>query len=155
MLLLTNHLHDAFENSSLIGTQNDFVPSWRPASIALLSWSSYTSEFTCKLDCTPYLSRSCRRDFFETSFQRKWGPQNRRNPISMLTKTKRNEKCTNQRNKNNIWKKVLVVSSLKLLLVLVLGYLGTTLQALLIILRDDNEEGNARGGRGGVLPYMG
>ena len=69
----------------------------------------------------------------------------------MLTKTKRNEKCTNQRNKNNIWKKVLVVSSLKLLLVLVLGYLGTTLQGLLIIPRDDNEEGNARGGGGTAI----
>ena len=51
-------------------------------------------------------------------------------------------------------KKVLVVSSLKLLLVLVLGYLGTTLQALLIILRDYNEEGNARGrGGGGTVIY--
>ena len=45
----------------------------------------------------------------------------------------------------------MVVSSLKLLLVLVLGYLGTTLQALLIILRDDNEEGNARGGGGTAI----
>ena len=45
----------------------------------------------------------------------------------------------------------MVVSSLKLLLVLVLGYLGTTLQALLIILRDDNEEGNARGGGGTTI----
>lgn len=32
----------------------------RPASIMLLSWSSYTEEFTCKLDCSLYLSGSCR-----------------------------------------------------------------------------------------------
>ena len=35
------------------------VPNRRPASIMLLSWSSYTEEFTCKLDCSLYLSGSC------------------------------------------------------------------------------------------------
>ena len=33
-----------------------FVPQRRPAPITLLSRSSYTKEFTCKLDCSPYLS---------------------------------------------------------------------------------------------------
>lgn len=37
-----------------------FLPNQRPASIMLLSWSSYTEEFTCKLDCSLYLSGSCR-----------------------------------------------------------------------------------------------
>ena len=89
----------------------------------------YEGLITCKLYCTPYLSGWCRRAFFKKSFERNWGPQNRRNPISMLAKQnkkKRNEKYTNQRNKNNFWKKVLVVGSLKPLLVL--GYLGNTLQ---------------------------
>ena len=36
------------------------VPNGRPASIMLLSWPSYTEEFTCKLDCLLYLSGSCR-----------------------------------------------------------------------------------------------
>ena len=33
-----------------------FVPQRRPAPIVLLSRSSYTKEFTCKLDCSSYLS---------------------------------------------------------------------------------------------------
>ena len=36
------------------------VPNRRPTSIMLLSWSSYTEEFTCKLNCSLYLSGSCR-----------------------------------------------------------------------------------------------
>ena len=45
-----------------------FVPNRRPESIALLLWFSYTREFTCKLVCSPQLSGSCRRAFFEKSF---------------------------------------------------------------------------------------
>ena len=40
----------------------------------------YEGLIICKLDCTPYLSGWCRRAFFKKSFQRNWGPQNRRNP---------------------------------------------------------------------------
>ena len=50
MPLLTNQFHDSIECLSLIGHKIT-VLNRRPASIALLSWSSYTSEFTFKLDC--------------------------------------------------------------------------------------------------------
>ena len=36
----------------------------RPASIALLSRSSYTRRVNRKIDCSPYMFGSCRRDFF-------------------------------------------------------------------------------------------
>ena len=36
----------------------------RPASIALLSRSSYTRWVNRKIDCSPYMFGSCRRDFF-------------------------------------------------------------------------------------------
>ena len=54
--------------------KNIFVLNQRPASIALLSLSSYTKEFTSKrhLECSPYLSGSCRRTLFQKSFQWKW-----------------------------------------------------------------------------------
>ena len=58
MLLLTNQFHNSVECLSLIGHKNR-----RPASIALLSWSSYRKELTCKLDFSPYLAGSCRRAF--------------------------------------------------------------------------------------------
>lgn len=58
-----------------------FVPKQRQAFIAPLSRTSYTKEFTCKVDCSPYLTGLCRTAFFQKSFQRKWGPQNQRYPI--------------------------------------------------------------------------
>ena len=45
--------HDMFEClRSVIGHKN-IVPNERPASIVLLSWSSYTKTFTLKLRCSP------------------------------------------------------------------------------------------------------
>lgn len=70
------------------------------ASIALLSWSSYTKERTWKLDCSPYLSGSCRRVFFERSFQWKWGHKTDKNSIIEHV-NKKNENCTN-RNKQTV-----------------------------------------------------
>ena len=69
ILFLTNQFHDSFECLSVIW--NKFC-NRRPASIALLSWSIYTKEFTRKLDCSPYgLARagefSSRRVFSENS----------------------------------------------------------------------------------------
>ena len=58
VLLLKNQFHDSIECLSLIGLKN-----WKSASIALLSWSSYRKELTCKLDFSPYLSGSYRRAF--------------------------------------------------------------------------------------------
>ena len=58
VLLLKNQFHDSCECFSLIGHKNR-----RPASIALLSGSSYAKELTCKLDFSAYLSGSCRRAF--------------------------------------------------------------------------------------------
>ena len=58
VLLLKNQFHDSIECLSLIGLKNR-----KPASIALVSWSSYTKELTCKLDFSPYLSGSSRRAF--------------------------------------------------------------------------------------------
>ena len=49
-----------------------FVPQRRPAPIVLLSRSSYTKEFTCKLDCSSYLSGYCTRD--HESSDRCWPP---------------------------------------------------------------------------------
>lgn len=54
--------------------KNIFVPNRRQASVALLLWFSYTNEFTCKLECLPYLSGSCVRAFFEKNFSVKMGP---------------------------------------------------------------------------------
>ena len=57
-----------------------FLPNGRPASVALLSWYSFSREFTSKPDCL----RHC--------FQWKWAPQNRRYPIiKHVSKTKQSE----------------------------------------------------------------
>ena len=72
-----------YSNACLyLGTKSSFVTNKRPASITLLSWSSYTKSLTRNLDFSPYMFGLCRRTFSEKSFQRKWGPQNHRNSIS-------------------------------------------------------------------------
>ena len=61
-------------NASLwLDTKNIFVPNRRQASVALLLWFSYTKEFTCKLNCLPYLSSSCVGALFKKNFSVKMG----------------------------------------------------------------------------------
>ena len=45
MLFVKNQFHDLFECLSVLS----FVPNQK--------WSSYTKEFTCKFDCSPYYRR--------------------------------------------------------------------------------------------------
>ena len=59
-------------------TKNNFVPYKRPASIALLSRSSYIRKFNCKLNCSPYMFRFCRRAFFNENAR---NPQDQRNSV--------------------------------------------------------------------------
>ena len=47
-----------------LAQKNNFMPNKRPASIALLSRSSYIRKFNRKLNCSPYIFGSCRRAFF-------------------------------------------------------------------------------------------
>ena len=58
--------------------KNDFVPYKRPASIALLSRSSYIRKFNRKLNCSPYMFRCCRRAFFSENAR---NPQDQRNCV--------------------------------------------------------------------------
>ena len=54
-----------YSNNCLwFGAKNNLVPNQRPASVALLLRSSYTRKFNRKLDCSPYMFGSCRRDLF-------------------------------------------------------------------------------------------
>ena len=52
-----------------------FLPNQRPASITLLSWSSYVKEFASKLDFWPYMLGLCRKALFivfgESAFSEK------------------------------------------------------------------------------------
>ena len=45
--------HDIFECLRSVIEHKKIVPNERPASIVLLSWSSYTKTFTRKLRCSP------------------------------------------------------------------------------------------------------
>ena len=82
MLLLTNQFHDSFECLPVIAKKKNIlcpISLLRPASIALLSWSSYTKEFVylkTRLLAVPVLleQESFLREQFSV-FQWKWAPK--------------------------------------------------------------------------------
>ena len=86
---LDDQFHDLFECLSVIWhthTKNNFLPFQRPASIALLSRSSYIRKFNRKLNCSPYMFRSCRRAFFSENAR---NPPNQRNSVILRFQKKK------------------------------------------------------------------
>ena len=67
--------------------KNDFVPYKRPASVALLSRSSYIRKFNRKLNCSPYMFGTCRRAFFSENAR---NPQDQRNSVILRFQKKSN-----------------------------------------------------------------
>ena len=55
--------------------KNIFVPNQEPACIVLPSWSSYTKEFTCKLDCFLYAPEKISLSVSQSSVNSKWAPK--------------------------------------------------------------------------------
>ena len=89
---LDDQFHDLFECLSVIWHthKNNFLPFQRPASIALLSRSSYIRKFNRKLNCSPYMFRSWRRAFFSENAR---NPPNQRNSVILRFQKKKNRSC--------------------------------------------------------------